>query len=85
MENPILNAKKKPIVISPDELCKKTNNIFFPAKITNALMLHKIYKGISSASLQGLPPEPILLIGWLVDWFMVFNATFNNISAISWR
>jgi hypothetical protein len=22
--------------------------------------------------------------GWLV-WFMVFNATFNNISAISWR
>ena len=48
-------------------------------------MLHKIYKGISSASLQGLPPEPILLIGWLVDWFMVFNATFNNISAISWR
>jgi hypothetical protein len=29
-------------------------------------MLHKIYKGISSASLQGLPPEPILLIGWLV-------------------
>jgi hypothetical protein len=21
---------------------------------------------------------------WLVDWFMVFNATFNNISAISW-
>ena len=22
--------------------------------------------------------------GWLV-WFMVFNATFNNISVISWR
>ena len=22
---------------------------------------------------------------WLVGWFMVFNATFNNISAISWR
>ena len=22
-------------------------------------------------------------IGWLVDWFMVFNATFNNISVIT--
>jgi hypothetical protein len=22
---------------------------------------------------------------WLVGWFMVFNATFNNISAILWR
>jgi len=22
---------------------------------------------------------------WLVGWFRVFNATFNNISAISWR
>ena len=21
----------------------------------------------------------------MVDWFMVFNATFNNISVISWR
>jgi hypothetical protein len=21
---------------------------------------------------------------WLVGWFMVFNATFNNISVISW-
>jgi len=25
-----------------------------------------------------------VLVGWLVD-FMVFNATFNNISVISWR
>jgi len=24
------------------------------------------------------------LIGWF-GWYMVFNATFNNISAISWR
>ena len=22
---------------------------------------------------------------WLIGWFVVFNATFNNISAISWR
>ena len=22
---------------------------------------------------------------WLTDWFLVFNATFSNISAISWR
>ena len=22
---------------------------------------------------------------WIVDWFVVFNATFNNISVISWR
>ena len=22
---------------------------------------------------------------WFVGWFMVFNATFNNISVISWR
>ena len=27
---------------------------------------------------------PILETKWIV-WFMVFNATFNNISAISWR
>ena len=26
----------------------------------------------------------IYLIGWF-DWYMVLNATFNNISAISWR
>jgi hypothetical protein len=24
-------------------------------------------------------------IEWLIDWFLVFNATFSNISAISWR
>ena len=23
--------------------------------------------------------------GWLVYWFMVFNATFNNVSVILWR
>ena len=22
--------------------------------------------------------------GWLIDWLLVFNATFSNISAISW-
>jgi hypothetical protein len=22
---------------------------------------------------------------WLVGWFVVFNATFNNISAVSWQ
>jgi len=22
---------------------------------------------------------------WLIDWFLVRNATFSNISAISWR
>jgi hypothetical protein len=27
----------------------------------------------------------IQLIDWLIDWFLVFNATFSNISAISWR
>jgi len=26
----------------------------------------------------------IYIVGWLIG-FMVFNATFNNISAISWR
>ena len=26
----------------------------------------------------------VLFVGWLV-WFMVFNATFNNISVILWR
>ena len=25
------------------------------------------------------------LIVWLVGWFMVFNATFNNISVKSWQ
>ena len=25
------------------------------------------------------------LIDWLIDWCLVFNATFSNISAISWR
>jgi hypothetical protein len=24
-------------------------------------------------------------VGWLVGWFMVFNATLNDISVISWR
>jgi hypothetical protein len=24
-------------------------------------------------------------IGWLIGWLMMFNATFNNISVISWR
>jgi hypothetical protein len=26
-----------------------------------------------------------LWIDWLIDWFIVFNATFSNISATSWR
>jgi hypothetical protein len=26
-----------------------------------------------------------LYIRWFVGWFMVFNATFNNVSVISWR
>jgi hypothetical protein len=25
-----------------------------------------------------------MIYGW-IDWFMVFNATFNNISAILWQ
>ena len=25
------------------------------------------------------------VLGWLAGWFMVFNATFNNISVISWQ
>jgi hypothetical protein len=28
--------------------------------------------------------QSMSLVGWLVGWFMVFNATLNNISAISW-
>ena len=27
--------------------------------------------------------EQIRLVGWLVGWFIVFNATFNNISVTS--
>jgi hypothetical protein len=27
----------------------------------------------------------LALIEWLIDWFLVFSATFSNISAISWR
>ena len=27
----------------------------------------------------------IIQIGWLIDLFLMFNATFSNISAISWR
>ena len=26
-----------------------------------------------------------MTLGWLVGWFMVLNAIFNNISVISWR
>ena len=26
-----------------------------------------------------------LLFQWLIGWFIVINATFNNISVISWR
>jgi hypothetical protein len=29
--------------------------------------------------------ESVELIDWLIDWFLVFNATFSNISATSWR
>ena len=25
-----------------------------------------------------------VITDWLIDWFLVFNATFSNISAISW-
>ena len=28
---------------------------------------------------------PIVLLIWLIDWYLVFNATFSNISATSWR
>ena len=31
------------------------------------------------------PTSTTLQIGWLIDWFLVLNTTFSNISAISWR
>ena len=27
----------------------------------------------------------LIIKDWLIDWFLVFNATFSNISVISWR
>jgi hypothetical protein len=43
------------------------------------------YEGIASL----LSPRHWLLnedaLNWLIDWFIVFNSTFSNISAISWR
>ena len=27
----------------------------------------------------------VMFCTWLIDWFLVFSATFSNISAISWR
>jgi hypothetical protein len=34
---------------------------------------------------NGNGKRSLSLEGWMVDGFMVFNATFNNISVISWR
>jgi hypothetical protein len=38
------------------------------------LLLSKIF--LKNHNLMGI---------WLIDWFLVFSATFSNISAISWR
>ena len=38
--------------------------------------------GNASASVMANTPSSKLN---LIDWFIVFNATFSNISAISWR
>ena len=32
-----------------------------------------------------MSPENLTDLNWFVCWYMVFNATFKNISAISWR
>ena len=42
------------------------------------LSCHKLYLSICETALW-------ILILWLIDIIVVFNATFNNISAISWR
>ena len=40
---------------------------------------HVLLNGSSSSDERGSSED------WLIDWFLVFNATFSNISAISWR
>jgi hypothetical protein len=43
-------------------------------------------KGVNKASIGGIKPDCWFeLIGNYRDLVMVFNATFNNISAISWQ
>jgi hypothetical protein len=50
-----------------------------------------LYHGISNSYLQLYSIEFTWLINWVwcningSVWFMVFNATFNNISVLSWR
>ena len=39
----------------------------------------------SGLILQIFDKELDIKIDWLIDLFLVFNATFSNISAISWR
>ena len=57
----------------------------FYTKITKNREIHK--KKTSFSSLNGAFPCETAhrLIDWLIDWILVFNATFSNISAISWR
>ena len=54
----------------------KSNSISFICIMT---MLDKrlIYVNVSVSCIG--------IIDWLIDLFIVFNATFSNISAISWR
>jgi hypothetical protein len=58
----------------------KSNSISFICIMT---MLDKrlIYRNV----LVQLSVSCIGIIDWLIDLFIVFNATFSNISAISWR
>jgi len=52
-------------------------------------VIYKCWKSIMKSGIPKIPWNIDVQPPWLNDglwlWFMVFNATFNNISVISWR
>jgi hypothetical protein len=74
--------------------CKQTYSIF-PLCLLGILAI-QLYSFMYVAKISISPQQTVnlelgLLIDWLIDWlvadwfrFMVFNATFNNISVITW-
>jgi hypothetical protein len=61
-------------------LANKMSTLYGSGGVKMATPFDRHWKNMNVSS------QPNTVINyWLIDWFLVFNATFSNISAISWR
>ena len=62
----------------------EANTMLYAADNLGFIFIYNV-DGYALSQKEEEPPECKLIKTVLFGWFMVFNATFNNISVISWQ